>query len=161
MKPFKMIGVRYKGNTSLLTDPWARIGVFASRSEDPAIGIIREQWARTKGRQHKCIIGTFHSKAEVEILYFVLKYGGSAVWIMGCSLPRKLNDFCKEAIRKKRLLIISCFHREHHSYATARYCAQLADMFSSYLAIWSMKEGGMIEPIYNRAIQRGKWVERF
>lgn len=156
-----MVGVKYKGNLSLLNEPWSRIGVFASRSQDPAIGIIREQWARAKGRQHKCIIGTFHSKAEIEILYFVLKNGGAAVWLMGCRLPEKLNDFCRKFIRKGKLLMISCFNLDHHCYATARYCTQLADMYSSHLAIWSMKENGMIAPIYKRAIQKGKWVERF
>lgn len=161
MKAFEMVGVKCMGNKSLLTEPRQRIGVFASRNQDPAIDIIREQWACAKGRQKKCIIGTFHSKAELEILYFVLKYGGSAVWLMGRTLPQELNAFCKEAIRKKRLLIVSCFNHEHHCYATARYCIHLTDMYSSYLAIWSMKEGGMIEPVYNRAVQKGKWVERF
>lgn len=161
MNRMKMVGMKLVGNRSLLTEPWSRIGVFASRSEDPAVGIVREQWAMAQGRKRKCIVGTFHSRAECEILYFVLKYGGSAVWFMGCSLPSKLPDFCKNAIRRKKLLIVSCFNREHHCYATARYCAHLVDMNSSWLAIWSMKENGMIAPIYNRAVAAGKWAEVF
>lgn len=159
-KILEMKGVSYVGDPALLTLPWSRIGVFASRSADPAVGILREQWAMAKGRAHSRIIGTFHSRAECEILYLVLKYGGSAVWLMGCALP-ELNDFCKKYIRRGRLLIISCFNREHHTYATARYCAQLADMYSSRLAVWSMKENGMISPICERAAASGKLVERF
>lgn len=161
MKGLKMVGMKCVGNMKLLTEPLSRIGVFASRSDDPAIGIIREQWAMKKGKEHRCIVGTFHSKAECEILYFVLKNGGYAVWFMGCSLPPKLPEFCKRAIRFRKLLIVSCFNSEHHSYAKARYCAHLADMCSSYLVIWSMKENGMIAPIYEKACAKGKWVERF
>ncbi len=156
-----LVGGCYVGNATLLTHPWNRIGVFASRSEDSAVGILREQWAMKMGRTRRCIVGTFHSSAECEILYFVLRFGGSAVWFLGCSLPAKLPDFCEAAVRKGRLLIVSCFHREHHTYASARYCAHLADMYSSRLAIWSMKEGGLIQPIYDRAKANGKMVEVF
>lgn len=161
MQKFEMVGMKCIGNKKLLEEPLSRIGVFASRSEDPAVGIIREQWAKAKGRERRCIVGTFHSKAECELLYFVLKNGGYAVWFLGCRLPDRLPDFCKRAIRYRKLLIVSCFNSEHHSYATARYCAHLADMCSSYLVIWSMKENGMIAPIYNKAVTKGKWAERF
>lgn len=157
----EMVGGNYIGDPTLLTLPWKRVGVFASRSTDPAMGILREQWAMSKGRKRCCIIGTFHSPGECEILYHVLKFGGSAVWLMGCALPAELPNFCKGAIQKGRLLMVSCFNREHHSYATARYCAQLADRYSSSLAIWSMKEGGLVQSIYNRAKNNGKRVEVF
>lgn len=156
-----MAGGKYIGDPTLLTLPWPRIGVFASRTTDHAIDFLREQWGMSKGRRHSVIVGTFHSQAECELLYFVLKFGGSAVWFMGCSLPEKLPDFCKGAIRKGHLLIISCFNQEHHTLATARYCTQMVDMHSSSLAIWSMKAGGLIHPIYNRAKACGKKVEVF
>ena len=156
-----LAGGRYVGNLDLVREPWSRIGVFASRSEDPAVAILREQWAMQTGRSRRCVVGTFHSRAECEILYFVLKFGGSAVWFLGCSLPEKLPEFCKNAIARGRLLIVSCFHREHHSFETSRYCVHLADRFSSRLAIWSMKEGGMIQSVYDRAIASGKMVEAF
>ena len=116
MNEIEMVGMRTLGNTKLLTESRARIGVFASRDTDPAIDIIREQWAMQKGKQRKCIVGTFHSKAECEILYFVLSRGGSAVWFLGCALPERLPHFFKEAVRKKQLLVVSCFNCEHHSY---------------------------------------------
>ena len=65
MNEIEMVGMRTLGNTKLLTESRARIGVFASRDTDPAIDIIREQWAMQKGKQRKCIVGTFHSKAEM------------------------------------------------------------------------------------------------
>lgn len=161
MKPFEIVGMNSIGNTKLLEEPLARIGVFASRSQEAAIDIIREQWAIAKGRQRKCVVSTFHSKAEMEILYFVLKYGGSAVWLLGCSLPKELPKFAQKYIKRGKLLILSCFHREHHNVFTARYCSHLVDMASSYLVFFSRKETGMLTPIYERATARGKWIESF
>ena len=161
MNEIEMVGMRTLGNTKLLTESRARIGVFASRDTDPAIDIIREQWAMQKGKQRKCVVGTFHSKAECEILYFVLSRGGSAVWFLGCALPERLPHFFKEAVRKKQLLVVSCFNCEHHSYATAHYCRHLADMASNSLVFWSKKEGSSLQPIYERAIASGKRVECF
>ena len=112
MKEFDMVGMRTIGNVELLQKPHARIGVFASRQLDSVGSIIKEQWSVAKGRQRKCIVGTFHSRSECEILYLVLKYGGSAVWFMGCKLPDTLPDFCKKAVKSGRLLMVSCFNRE-------------------------------------------------
>lgn len=153
--------MKYIGNLKLLEDSVKRIGVFASRTQDPTINIIREQWAMAKGRKHKCIAGTFHSKAEVEILYFILKYGGTAIWFMGCSLPEKLPKFAQKYIKRGKLLIISCFHLEHHNIYTARYCCHLVDMISNYLVFFSRKETGLLASIYTHAVKRGKWIESF
>jgi len=161
METFEVAGMNFIGNTKLLTEPRARIGVFASRNADPVIDIIREQWATEKGKRRKCIVGTFHSRAECEILYIVLKYGGSAVWFLGCSLPKSLPHFFREAVRKKQLLVVSCFRREHHTLATARYCQHLADMTSNSLVFWSRQADGSLQPLYERAVARGKWVECF
>ena len=161
MKNFEIVGMNCIGNTKLLEEPRTRLGVFASRSQDAAIDIIREQWATAKGREHKCIASTFHSKAEIEILYFVLKYGGSAIWFLGCSLPKELPKFAQKYVKRGKLLIISCFHLEHHSIHTARYCCHLVDMVSSYLVFFSRKETGLLTPIYERAKERGKWIENF
>ena len=64
MKEFEMVGMRTIGNVELLQKPHARIGVFASRQLDSVGSIIKEQWAVAKGRQRKCIVGTFHSRSE-------------------------------------------------------------------------------------------------
>ena len=61
MKEFDMVGMRTIGNVELLQKPHARIGVFASRQLDSVGSIVKEQWAVAKGRQRKCIVGTFHS----------------------------------------------------------------------------------------------------
>ena len=161
MKEFEMVGMNTIGNMELLQKPRARIGVYASRQSDSAEGIIREQWAMSKGRQRKCIVGTFHSRSECEILYYVLKYGGSAVWFMGCKLPEQLPDFCMKAVKSGRLLMVSCFNREKHNLATARYCMHLVDIASSYLVFWALEGSRMLGPIHARAIACGKWVECF
>lgn len=161
MKKFEMVGMKTIGNTDLLQKSRTRIGVFASRQSDSAGNIIREQWATSKGRQRKCVVGTFHSQPESEILYYVLKHGGSAVWFLGCKLPEQLPDFCKKAVKSGRLLLVSCFNREKHNLATARYCMHLVDIASSYLVFWSLNESRMLGPIHARAVARGKWVESF
>jgi hypothetical protein len=161
MKEFEIVGMKTMGNMELLQKPRARIGVYASRQLDGAEGIIREQWAIAKGRQRKCIAGTFHSQSECEILYYVLKYGGSAVWFMGCKLPDTLPDFCKKAVKSGRLLMVSCFNRERHNLATARYCMHMVDLASSYLVFWALEGSRMLGPIRARAVARGKWVECF
>lgn len=149
------------GNMNLLDEKRPRIGVFASQVQDPTLDIIREQWARAKGRQHKCLVSTFHSKAEIEILYFALKFGGYAIWIMGCSLPAELPKFAEKYVKRGKLLIVSCFHLEHHNIYTARYCCQLSSMACGHLVFFSRKENGMLTPIYERAKERGKWIESF
>ena len=147
MKEFDMVGMRTIGNVDLLQNPRARIGVFASRQLDSVGSIVKEQWAVAKGRQRKCIVGTFHSRSECEILYLVLKYGGSAV--------------CKKAVKSGRLLMVSCLNRERHNLATARYCMHMVDLASSYLVFWALEGSRMLVPIHARAVARGKWVECF
>lgn len=161
MEKIETAGMNFIGNISLLEKPLARIGVFASRSQDIAIDIIREQWAIAKGRQHKCIAGPFHSKAEIEILYFVLKYGGTAIWFMGCALPKELPQFAQKCVKKGKLLIVSCFHQKHHNIYTARYCCHLTDMTSNRLAFFSRSDKSIHTFIYERAQMRKKWVESF
>ena len=72
MKEIEIVGMKTMGNMELLQKPHARIGVYASRQLDNAESIIRKQWAISKGRRHKCVVGTFHSQSECEILYYVL-----------------------------------------------------------------------------------------
>ena len=161
MKEFEIVGMKTMGNMELLQKPHARIGVYASRQLDNAESIIRKQWAISKGRRHKCVVGTFHSQSESEILYYVLKYGGSAVWFMGCKLPDTLPDFCKKAVKSGRLLMVSCFNHERHNLATARFCMHMVDLASSYLVFWALEGSRMLGPIHARAVARGKWVESF
>ena len=161
MNEFEMAGMKTIGNVGLLQSHRARIGVFASRQLDSVGSIVKEQWAMMKGRQRKCIVGTFHSRSECEILYLVLKYGGSAVWFMGCELPDPLPNFCKKAVKSGRLLMVSCFNRERHNLATARYCMHMVDIASSYLVFWALEGSRMLGPIHARAVARGKKVECF
>lgn len=111
MEPFDFTGMNCFGNKKLLEEQRPRIGVFASQVQDQELELIREQWAIAKGRQHKCLVSTFHSKEEIEILYFNLKYGGYAIWFMGCALPKELPKFAQKYVKRGKLLIVSCFHR--------------------------------------------------
>ncbi len=154
-------GMKCLGNKKLWYDKKERIAVFASRSQDPVVAIAREHWAKYQGRYGKCIVSTFHSRAECEILFFVLTHGGSAIWLLGRSLPTELNGICKMALRQKRLLIISCFNRDHHTRETSRYCAHLAATKSKHHVYWSLNESGVLASIYNRAVAKNYQVERF
>lgn len=154
-------GMRCLGNRKLWHDQKERIAVFASRSEDPEMAMVREQWAKAQGRFGKCIVGTFHSRAECEILFYVLTHGGSAIWLMGRALPKELNRICKMAVRQKRLLVISCFNLERHTRSTARFCAHMAATKTKHHVYWSLDENSALMPIYNRAVAAGFKVERF
>lgn len=161
MEPFDFIGMNCIGNKKLLEEQRPRIGVFASQVQDQELELIREQWAIAKGRQHKCLVSTFHSKEEIEILYFNLKYGGYAIWFMGCALPKELPKFAQKYVKRGKLLIVSCFHREHHNIYTARYCCQLSSMVCGHLAFFGRKERGIHTPIYKKGKTQGKWIENF
>lgn len=161
MEEFNFAGTRTKGNLKLLTHHHYRIGVFASRTEDSADDTLRLQWAIRKGNEHRCIVGTFHSQAECEILYFALKNGGSAIWFMGCAIPKQLPDFCKNYIKSRRLLIVSCFNSEHHNIYTARYCTHLANMVSEKLVFFNRKTKSIHTYIYNQAVRNGKKTESY
>lgn len=155
-----LTGMSWIGNASL----WRmgrknRIGVYAdASSSNIACGNLdqeRSQWAIEMGAQHKCLVGTFFTWPEKEILRLHLRHGGRAIWLLGRSFPKSFNTDCAKAIYENRLLVVSCFWKPRWGYSTYRYCSQLVSMCASSLVFWSLKEGCCAAAIYRKAVAYG------
>ncbi len=160
MKKMKLIGTKCEGNLRLWTTiPATRISVFASQTVNVHGNYQLEQWASEHGRLRHCVIGTFHSDAEREILNLVLANGGKAVWFRGCRLPFQYTDVHLQAFLDGRLLVVSCFNRKHHTEATARFCAHWAAMCTDHHAYWFGFKSDFLTPMCQKAFAWGKHVE--
>lgn len=155
-----LTGMSWIGNVSL----WRmgrknRIGVFANAGSiehrDGTLDIARCQWAIKMGTERKCLVGTFFSYPEQEILRLHLRHGGRAIWLLGRSFPEKFNADCAKAIYENRLLVVSCFWKPRWGYSTYRYCCQLTSMCSASLVFWSLGENPCAAAIYRKAMAYG------
>lgn len=149
MNRIKLIGISTEGALRLWYGPETKIGVFASRDFD-ANDYRLEQWAAEMGRFHQCLVGTFHSDAERQILDIALANGAFAVWIRGCDLPHIYRGEVKKAMESNHLLTLSCFHRRHHNESTARYCIQLASMCTKKHTFFLNENDLLLEPVYRK-----------
>jgi len=161
MNKIKMVGMRHVGALRLWRGPEVKIGVFASRRGVDASSLQRDLWAKQQGKRHRCVVGVFHSRAEMDVLNGVLSNGGFGVWIRGCDFPKEYNPVCMRALQENRLLVISCFRGEHHTEATARYCTHLVAMCTRCHAYWLRKDETFLRSVCQRAMAWGRLVEVF
>lgn len=161
-----LTGMSWIGNSSL----WRmgrknRIGVYAEAGScgtvDGRLDMERSQWAIEMGSQRKCLVGTFFTWPEQEILRLHLRHGGRAIWLMGRSFPKNFNTDCSRAIYENRLLVVSCFWKARWGYSTYRYCCQLVSMCAASLVFWSISEGCCAAAIYRKALAYGIPVKHF
>lgn len=154
--------VSWIGNHELLKQaPENCIGVFSDYCNDSSVDYDRCQWAMLMGRSRKCIVGTFNSTTEKEILRIHLRHGGSAVWLLGTAFPAKFNRDCRQATCEGRLLVLSCFWLEKRSFAAYRFCCQLTSMCSRQLVFWSMGNSRYSSFVYRNAVSKGLSVKRY
>ena len=151
MNKIKLLGVNCEGSMRLWRGPEVKISVFASRHFD-ADDCGLNQWAAAMGERHRCLVGTFHSKAERRILEVALANGAFAVWLRGCSLPDYYSGELWKAMVEHRMLVISCFHMKHHTRDTARYCTHLAAMCCRRHAYFLKDDDSLLTPCYRKAI---------
>ena len=151
MNRIKLVGVNCDGSMRLWRGPEVKISVFASRLFN-VDSCCLEQWATEMGEMHRCLVGTFHSKAEQRILNVALANGAFAVWLRGCSLPAYYNGELWKAMAEDRLLVISCFHMKHHTRDTARYCTHLAAMCCQRHAYFLKDDDSLLIPCCRKAI---------
>ena len=149
MNKIKLIGINTEGSLRLWYGPETKIGVFASRDFD-ANDYRLEQWATEMGRYHQCLVSTFHSDAERRILDIALANGAFAVWIRGCTPPHIYRGAVEKAMENDHLLMLSCFHRKHHTEATARYCVQLVSMCTKRHTFFMNENDSLLEPVYRK-----------
>ena len=56
----------------------------------------------------------------------------------------------EKAMKNDHLLTLSCFHRQHHNEATARYCIQLASMCTKNHAFFLNENDSLLESVYRK-----------
>ena len=151
MNRIKLSAVNCDGSLRLWRGPEVKISVFASRRFN-ADDCSLNQWAEEMGEKHRCLVGTFQSKAEQRILNVALENGAFAVWIRGCSLPNSYSGPLWNAMVEDRLLVISCFHMKHHTRDTARYCMHLATMCCKRHAYFLKDDDSLLAPCCRKAI---------
>ncbi len=151
MNKIKLLGVNCEGSMRLWRGPEVKISVFASRHFD-ADDCRLVQWATEMGERHRCLVGTFHSKAEQRILNVALENGAFAVWLRGCSLPNTYSGPLWNAMAEDRMLVVSCFHMKHHTRDTARYCTHLAAMCCKRHAYFLKDDDSLLAPCCRKAI---------
>lgn len=160
MNKIKLSAVNCEGSMRLWRGPEVKISVFASRHFN-ANDCGLNQWAAEMGARHRCLVGTFHSKAEKQILDVALANGAFAVWLRGCSLPDYYSGELWNAMVENRLLVISCFHMKHHTRDTARYCTHLAAMCCQRHAYFLKDDDSLLAPRCRKAISWGYDVQVF
>jgi hypothetical protein len=147
----KLLGVNCEGSMRLWRGPEVKISVFASRHFDTDDCRL-VQWATGMGERHRCLVGTFHSKAEQRILNVALENGAFAVWLRGCSLPNSYSGPLWNAMAEDRMLVVSCFHMKHHTRDTARYCTHLAAMCCRRHTYFLKDDDSLLAPCCRKAI---------
>lgn len=165
-KNSNLVGCTWIGNPALLEsredldspNVCERIGVFASEQSDRLQAISRDQWACDLGRKGSQIVGIFRTMSEKSILKNVLKYGGSAVWILDHKLPAFFSKICVKALMEKRLLVVSCFWIDKSVYGTVGYCSELVQLLSTRLIMWAPQKA-LFAQIAWQARKNGKAVE--
>ena len=160
MNKIKLLAADCEGSLRLWRGPEVKISVFASRLFNADDGLL-EQWAVEMGSRHRCLVGTFHSKAEQRILDVALANGAFAVWLRGCSLPSFYSGELWKAMANDHLLVISCFHMKHHTQDTARYCTHLAAMCCQCHAYFLKDDDSLLAPCCRKAISWGYDVQVF
>ncbi|MCI5599826.1 MAG: hypothetical protein SOZ02_08040 [Hallerella porci] len=136
----------YLGNLNL----WnvSKMAFFASRNSSEMEKEKIRCWGRNQAKNGVCFIGTFHSDAEKALLHTALKNGGSAVWILGKSIPVELSHVEGKALDEDRLLILSCHQRLHYSTATSRFANHISALHADTVVFASISRESLLYPFY-------------
>lgn len=140
------------GNKALWAEP--KIAFFASRNAGEKEMEKIRCWGRNQAKNGMCLVGAFHSDAEKALLSAALRHGGKAVWILGKSIPEVLSREESRALDENRLLIISCFHREHCKVSTSRYANHLSAMNANALVFAHISPQSTLYPFYRRQAEK-------
>lgn len=136
------------GNATLWRE--TKIAFFASRESSESTREKIRCWSRNQAKNGVCFIGAFHSEAESALFHAALRNGGKAIWILGKSIPEELSRDERKALAENRLLIVSCFRREHHKASTSHYANHVAAMHSDAIIFAHISEKSRLFPFYRR-----------
>ncbi|SHL30098.1 hypothetical protein [Fibrobacter sp. UWEL] len=159
MKKIKLIGVKQEGNSKLWDSKSVRIGVFASKSRNMPQDDVLEAWAKEHGEKGHCVIGAFENGDACKIMYWVLAYGGSAIWIRGCRFPMQYQDVCYRAFVDGRLLVISRNDCKKWTVPGMAWANHVVAKITDWHAYWLGQADEILGPICAKAIELEKKVE--
>lgn len=142
------------GNAKLWDE--SKIAFFASRDSSEIVKEKIRCWSRNQARNSVCFIGAFHSEAESALFHTALKNGGKAIWILGKSVPGELSREEAKALDENRLLIVSCFRREHYTVSTSRFANHIAAMHSDAIVFAHISEKSRLFSFYRRMCEKRK-----
>ncbi len=147
-------GRQATGNAKLWHE--TKIAFFASRDSSEIVKEKIRCWGRNQARNGICLVGAFHSEAESALFHAALRNGGKAIWILGKSIPGELSREEAKALAEDRLLIVSCFRREHCTAATSRYANHVAAMHSDAIVFAHISDRSRLFPFYRRISEKRK-----
>lgn len=136
------------GNVKLWDE--SKIAFFASRDSSEIVKEKIRCWSRNQAKNGVCFIGAFHSEAENALFHTALRNGGKAIWILGKSIPDELSREEAKALAENRLLIVSCFRREHYTVTTSRFANHIATMHSDAIVFAHISDKSRLFPLYRR-----------
>ena len=153
--------LNYVGNKQLLEN--YKIAFLCSRKCPADIILKSYDWAIEQREKGVCIISSFHSKIEKNVLHYLLKGTQPIILALARGLKKRLEPELREALDKKRLLLITPFseHVKRVTIETAnqrnRLMAELADeIFVAYAL-----PGGNIEKLITDISHTGKTISSF
>lgn len=101
--------MNYLGNKDLLKKH--KIAFLCSRRYPPDIVLKAYDWAIEQREKGNCVISGFHSQIEKDVLHFLLKGKQPVIMVLARGMQKRFTVELKQAVKEKRLLIISPFER--------------------------------------------------
>jgi len=153
--------INYIGNKQILDH--YKIAFLCSRKCPADIILKAYDWAIEQREKGVCVISGFHSKIEKDVLHYLLKGTQPIILVLARGLKKRLKPELKDALDKKRLLIVTPFDEKvkRVTRETAnqrnRLMAELADeIFVAYAL-----PGGNIEKLLSDISHTGKTISSF
>ena len=121
--------LEYLGNKDLLKrKKW---GFLASRQVASNKVLSCYDWATERSKSGDCVVSSFSSKMEKDVLHFLLKGRSPIIMVLARQMYKVVPADLKEALEQNRLLIISTSNAARQSRATAlarnKYVCEMAD----------------------------------
>ena len=124
-----MLKVEYIGNRELLK---LKKTAFLASSTISSETVLRcYDWATEMRNRGECVVSSFSSKLEQDVLHFLLKGSQPIIVVLARRMYRNIPDGLKEPLAQNRLLIISVSNAVRQSKVTAmarnKYVCEMAD----------------------------------
>lgn len=149
--PEKKYDFDYIGNSELLKS--AKTAFISSNDASDNALEVSKKWAFDMAKKQRCVISGFQSKIEKEVLDVLQNHNGKAIMVLANSIFKKCPEKYCEAIKEKRLLIISYF--DDQQIQITRQTAEMRNKkvieLCDDITVGYVKPGGMTEKLINDA----------